>query len=179
MTIEALAYSKHMNLKIAAKEIGVKWQTLYYRLKKQGVNVVGDKLKYGSDKDRLAAKAEEEFIKIVPFAIDQNKAKFQSKFDYLVGNQKIDIKCSTLRQGCKRFEAKRWAFSVKKQEMNADFIVCFAFKDDGDYRIFMIPGEFVRNYQTISISEKGKSKWLDYEINKTDLHDFFKEIEGM
>lgn len=179
MSIEAAVYNKHLNLKIAANELGIKWQNLYIKLRKQGVPVVGDKLRYGSDKDRLAARAEIEFIKIVPFAEDQNKLKFQAKFDYLVGNEKIDIKASNLKRGCKRFEARRWAFSVKKQEFCADFIVCFAFSDDDSYKIFLIPGEFVRNYQTISISENGKSKWLDYEVSKEELFQIFSEITGI
>lgn len=176
MSIESDAYANHLNLKLAASELGIKWQTLYCKLRQQGVPVVGDKLKYGSDKDRLAARAELEFLSLVPFAIDQNKVKFQSKFDYLVGNEKVDIKASTLKKGCKKFDARRWSFSVKKQEFCADFIICFAFSDKEDYRVFMIPGEIVRNYQTVSIPENGKSKWLDYEVDKSDLFEFFSEL---
>lgn len=176
MTPEAKAYAKHKNLKLAAQELGMVWQTLYVRLKKQGIPVTGDKSRYGSDKDRLAAFGEQEFIKLVPFAEDQNSKKFQSKFDYLACNQKIDIKTSSLKQGNPRFASRRWAFSVKKQEFCADFVVCFAITDeDKNYRVFLIPGELVRNYQTVSISENGKSKWLDYEVKPNELSDFFKE----
>ena len=45
MTPEQIAYDKHKNLKLAASEIGLKWQTLYSRLKNQGVNIIGDKLR--------------------------------------------------------------------------------------------------------------------------------------
>ena len=169
------AYARHMNLKLAASELGMKWQNLYVNLRRLGVPVVGDKARYGSDKDRLAAKAELEFTKLVPFAEDQNNIKFQSKFDFLVGNEKVDIKASKLNQGSRNFSALRWSFSVKKQEFCADFIVCFAMLDIG-YRIFLIPGELVRNYQTISISEKGNSKWLQYEISSNELSEFFKEL---
>jgi hypothetical protein len=171
------AYEKHKNLKLAADELGIKWQSLYVQLRKQGIPITGDKARYGSDKDRLAAKAELEFQKLVPFAKDQNSIKFQSKFDFLVGNEKVDIKVSGLNQGCKKFAAKRWAFSVKKQEFCADFIVCFAMQEP-DYRIFLMPGELVRNYQTISIAENkdSKSKWLQYEVTKADLTEFFFEI---
>jgi hypothetical protein len=175
MSIEAQAYEKHKNLKSAANELGIKWQSLYVRLRKEGVSVTGDKSRYGSDKDRLAARAELEFKKLVPFAEDQNLVKFQSKFDFLVGNEKVDIKASKLHKGSKQFNAMRWAFSVKRQEFCADFIVCFAFTDD-DYRILLIPGELVRNYQTISVPENGKSKWLQYEVDKEDLTSFFMEL---
>jgi hypothetical protein len=175
MTPEAIAYDKHKNLKLAAGELGVKWQALYVKLRKQGVNVIGDKSRYGTDKDRLAAHAEMEFKRLVPFAVDQNNIKFQSKFDFIVGNEKVDIKASKAHQGSRAFKALRWAFSVKKQEFCADFIVCFGFTDEG-YRIFLIPGELIRNYQTISISQNGNSKWLQYEIEPDDLEPFFKEL---
>lgn len=171
------AYQKHKNLKLAAEELGIKWQTLYVQLRKAGIPVTGDKTRYGSDTDRLAAMAELEFKNLVPFASDQNSIKFQSKFDFLVGSEKVDIKASRLNLGNKKFAAKRWAFSVKKQEFCADFIVCFAMHEH-DYRIFLIPGELVRNYQTISIAENkdSKSKWLQYEVSKSELTEFFEEI---
>lgn len=171
------AYEKHKNLKLAANELGMKWQTLYVALRKLGVPVTGDKARYGSDRDRLAAQAELEFKRLVPFAQCQNDIKFQSKFDFLVGKEKIDIKAATARQGCKRFIAKRWAFSVKKQEFCADFIICFAMMETG-YRLFLIPGECVRNYQTISIStaQASKGKWLQYEISQIDLVEFFEAL---
>lgn len=175
MSIEAVAYRKHLNLKLAVEELGIKWQTLYVRLRNQGIPVTGDKQRYGSDKDRLAARAELEFKKLVPFASDQNQVKFQSKFDYLVGVEKVDIKAATLKKGSKKLEAKRWSFSVKKQEFCADFIVCFAFNENS-YRVFLIPGELIRNYKTISISENGNSKWLQYEVSPDEIGEFFTDI---
>ena len=78
MEEEIRVYEKHKNLKIAANELGVKWQSLYVRLKKAGIAVTGDKERYGSDKDRLANKAESIFQSLVPNAISQNDIKFQS-----------------------------------------------------------------------------------------------------
>ena len=171
------AYEKHKNLKLAANELGMKWQMLYVELRKLGVPVIGDKSRYGSDSDRLAAKAELEFLRLVPFAKNQNAHKFQSKCDFVVGNERVDIKASTARQGCDRYAATRWAFSVKKQEFCADFVVCFAMLDTG-YRIFLIPGECVRNYQTVSIptAPDSKSKWLQYEVEPHDLSEFFSQL---
>lgn len=176
MIREIAAYEKHKNLKIAADELGVKWQSLYYQLKKAGVPVIGDKAKYGSDKDKLADKAEALFQMLVPFAENQNGLKFQSKVDFMVDGQKVDIKASTLKRASPRSTVKRWAFSVKKQEFLADFLVCFAFDDYESYKILLIPGEFIRFYQSISISEKGNSKWLDFVISPLDLQMFFSEL---
>jgi hypothetical protein len=178
MDIQIQAYEKHKNLKIAANELGMKWQTLYVHLKKNNIPVTGDKLRYGSDTDRLAARAELLFQKLVPYAEDQNALKFQSKIDFVVGvdGVKVDIKAATLKQGCKAYTAKRWSFSVKKQELIADYIVCFAFYDLDGHKTFLLPSELIRNYQTISISENGKSKWNQYEITDDDLLIFFNEI---
>lgn len=92
------AYRKHQNLKIAAEQVGIPWQTVYVHLRKAGEPVTGDKCRYGSETDRLAARAEREFTRRVPFAEDQNKVKFQSKVDFLVGGYSVDVKAARLRQ---------------------------------------------------------------------------------
>ena len=46
---EIQCYRKHKNLKAASSELGVPLPTLYWRLKKAGEPVVGDKTTYGSD----------------------------------------------------------------------------------------------------------------------------------
>jgi hypothetical protein len=175
--IEKEAYQKHKNLKLAADELGVKWQTLYVHLRQAGVPVLGDKSRYGSDKDRFAAKAEDEFKRLIPGALSQNEIQFQAKIDFLVGNEKVDIKSSSLKYGCKGHpNSMRWSFSIKKQAFCADFLVCFAFLNEG-YRLFLFPGETVRNYQTITIPQKG-GKWSGYEINPEELSEFFVTLQN-
>lgn len=169
------SYEKHKNLKVAADEIGMGWQNLYYHLKRNGIEVVGDKSKYGSDSDKLAYKAEQYFQKIVPFASNNNNSKFQSKVDFMVGDLKVDVKSSKLNLASNSFKSKRWAFSLKKQELIADFFVCIGYEDE-DVTIFLFPSEIIKNYQTISINPYGKSKWHQYEINEFDLLDFFTKM---
>lgn len=168
------AYDKHKNLKLAAADIGMKWQTLYWYLKRENHPIVGNKSEYGSDKDRFAAKAESDFKKMIPSAIDMNKEKFQSKYDFKINGLKVDIKASNLNRGTKYSKYMRWAFSLKKQEMFADFIVGMAYKDSKLYKLFLFPSEQVRFRQTITISERGSDKWGDYEISKEDLQEFFE-----
>lgn len=168
------SYARHKNLKLVGEEVGMSWQNVYVILKKNGVEVTGDKSRYGTDKDRLAALAESEFLKFVPWADDMNKKKYQSKVDFMVGDISVDIKSSRLNR-CSSGPAKRWAFSLKKQELFVDYIVGFAFIEN-DYRLFLIPGEMVRKYQTISIGEKSNSKWFDFEIKPEDLTEFFRNM---
>lgn len=125
MQLEIDAYRRHLNLKLAAAELGMAWQTLYIHLKNAGEPVIGDKMRYGTDRDRLGAMAEAEFQRIVPFAIDRNESKFQDKYDFDVCGHKVDIKASMPRQLNKKYDAKSWVFSFKKQSLVCDFICCF------------------------------------------------------
>jgi hypothetical protein len=54
-----LCVSRYRDLKnchLVGAELGMPWQTVYWNLKKAGEPVVGDKARYGSETDRLAAR---------------------------------------------------------------------------------------------------------------------------
>jgi hypothetical protein len=174
MSQEVTAYRKHMNLKLAASELGIAWQTLYTRLRKLGEPVAGDKLRYGTDRDRLGAMGEAEFKRLVPFAADNNTRQFQAKYDFIVSGWKVDVKASLPRQLNKRYAAKSWSFSFKKQSLICDFICCFCFDESkANPRVLLVPSEFFEGLQTISVSCAGGSKWLDYEVKADELAPFF------
>jgi hypothetical protein len=178
MNIESDAYHKHMNLKIAANELGIKWQTLYVKLKAQGVKVVGDKLRYGSDRDKLGATGEQMFRNLVPFAKDCNQSQYQSKVDFHVNGLMVDVKASKPRQLNKRYKSLSWSFSFKKQALVADFIVCFCLDEEKNIEhILLVPSEFFVGLQTVSVSRNGGSKWLDYKIETHELPLFFLSFE--
>ena len=177
MTIESDAYAKHKNLKLAADEIGIKWQTLYCRLKSQGVAVTGDKLRYGADRDRLGVYGEQLFQSIVPFAKNANHDQFQSKVDFEVNGLKVDVKAGMPRQLNKKFASLSWSFSFKRQTLYADFIVCFCLDEQKEIeQILLVPKEFFKGLQTVSVTRKGFSKWLDYKIDANDLKEFFSSL---
>ena len=169
------AYDEHRHLGKAAEAIGMKWQTLYWHLKRAGYPILGDKERYGSEKDRFAAKAEREFAEIVGNAVNLNKATYHSKYDFDINGLKVDVKASNLKRVSKLSKSLRWAFSLKKQEAIADFIVCMAYKDDVLFKLFLIPTEMMRYRATISIAENGTSKWEDYAISREDLKEFFEK----
>jgi hypothetical protein len=165
------SYSRLKNLKLVGLELGIPWQTVYVHLRAAGVPVTGDKSRYGSDTDRLAAKAETIFSDLVPLAVNQNDRQFQAKVDFVVGDYSVDVKASRQRNG-------RWAFSLKKQERLADFFVCFAFNDDDTYRVLTVPGELCRYLQTISLSAATRTKWWDYEMPADQLSAFFAAVRA-
>lgn len=169
-------YDKHLNLKLAAEELGMKWQTLYYHLNANNHPVIGNKALYGSGSDKLSAATEKHFQMLVPFAIDSNKKVFQSKFDFYVGSTKIDVKSSRLNSAGKG-DSMRWAFSIKKQQSEADYFVCFGWDNDEIKYCWLIPGEIAREMSTISIANRG-SKWDDFRISESDLVEFFEMLSG-
>lgn len=176
-SIEASTYMRHMNIKNAAIELGISWHTLYTRLKNQGVAMRSDKLKYGSDRDKLGALAERLFKEMVPFAQDRNDVEYQAKYDFDVGDMKVDVKSSKPRQLSKKFAAKSWSFSFKKQSHYCDFFVCFCCEDDATVsKILLVPKEFFVGLQTISVSRNGSSKWLEYSIEPHELGGFFSSL---
>ena len=186
-TIEEMTkcYDKHKNLKLAAKELGMVWQTLYWNLNKEGHAVTGDKSRYGSLTDKMARYGEELFKSLVPHAIDSNDTTFQAKVDFNVNGIPVDVKCSTKKDGYKSNPNKntsyRWAFSTKVQEDYAEYLVLFCMEgfDASDYgdveKILLIPKEFFKNKQSLSVSCI-KSKWFDFEVSKEELQEFFELI---
>lgn len=163
------AYRNHKNLKLAAAEISIPWQTVYWHLRKAGEPVAGDKARYGSETDRLAVKAERRFLEIAPHAIDQNRHTFQSKFDFLVHGHRVDVKSSRLLRG-------GWMFSLKKQEMVADFFVCFGYDELGNdvQTTLLLPGELIRHYSTVRLN--GSGKWAQYQVDFDGLRRFMASL---
>ena len=169
------AYLKHSNLKLAASELGMKWQTLYWHLKKNNIPIIGDKSKYGSAADRFATKSESDFMDLVPSAKNMNRSKYQSKIDFKINGLLVDLKASKLAARYKKSQSKNWAFSIKKQELIADFIVCFGYVESEIESIFLLPKEVVRFKTTISIPHNASnSKYGDYLVSKDELREFFE-----
>jgi hypothetical protein len=172
------AYERHKHLGLAAQEVGISWQMVYVHLRNSDVPVTGDKARYGTDKDRLAAKAEKSFLEFVPFAEDMNRKKFQSKVDFRVLGFGVDVKASSKKKASLKTKTFKWSFSLKKQELIADFFVCFAYEEDDIKHVFLIPGEIAKNYQSMSVSCSTKCKWWVYEVKPAELADFFKSLKA-
>ena len=178
-------YCKYMNLKLAASELGIPWQTLYYHLRLNDIPVLGDKDRYGSATDKLASYTEALFQKTVPSAMNHNMDKFQASLDFSVCGVKVDVKSSTKKDGYKNNPNKnpafRWAFSSKVQEKFADFMVCYCFsgescEDHGNVEmILLIPKEFFKNKQSISVS-CNNSKWYEFTVSESELKEFFENL---
>jgi hypothetical protein len=105
----------------------------------------------------------------------------------MVGGLKVDVKSSCKKDPYSNNPKKcgkgaiRWAISTKVQEKTADYLVCFLFEGfdaedaGGIEKILLIPKEFFKNKQSISVSTN-KSKWYDFEVTKEELTEFFNNI---
>lgn len=166
------AYRRLKNLKLVGEELGIPWQTVYVHLRKANEPVTGDKLRYGSDTDRLAARAEQHFAHLVPSAQDMNLTKFQAKHDALVHGHRIDIKAARLLRGS-------WAFSLKKQIRTADFFVAFAYDAEGESisHTFLFPGDCIRHYSTVRVVDG--NRWWSFRISDSELSEFMEQLRNI
>lgn len=121
------------------------------------------------------------FRKTFPEAEDQNEKSFQPEFDFFLKDLKLDVKTSFPRDMKSRGTKVlyRWGFNTRRQQ-NADYIVCYCM--DGDFEdytlncILLIPNEFIVGMQTVSVSCKGRSKWLDFVITEDELKQFIDQL---
>lgn len=174
-------YSELKNLKLVGKEMDIPWQTVYWWLKREGVEVTGDKHRYGGVQDQIGLIGERLFKEDCPLAQDENINKFQARYDYTLGDLKLDVKTSFIRQTKGRIEGKpypRWGFNCRVQQ-DADFLICYCLgggvEDFNVNHVLLLPNEMVKGMQTISVTV-GKSKWLDYEVSREDLRNFFNSF---
>lgn len=178
------SYREHKNLKIVGTELGIAWQRVYLHLRAAGEPVTGDKARYGSETDKLAARAERWFARLMPEAHDNNEDAFQAKVDFTIGSATVDVKVS--RPKLSKRGVIGWMWSVKKQEMTADHFVCLALIENGGelsvQTAFLLPGELVRHYSTIRVSAGPtgkKGKWWDYAVTPPDLREFLLSVGGL
>lgn len=175
------AYRKHKHLGLAAQELGIKWQTVYWNLRQANEPVTGDKSRHGSAKDKFADRSEQLFASIVPNAVNQNELQFQAKCDFVLHGVNIDVKAAAMNN---HSNTHGWAFALKKQAGTADFFVCFGYAENRQdvERCFVFPMELVRGMQTLRvgrhISGRPKGKWASYEVSITDLPEFFSYVEA-
>lgn len=172
-------YSKLKNLKLTAKEINIPWQTVYWWLKKESIEVTGDKKRYGGTSDQIGIIGEALFAASCPFAINRNSEKFQAECDFMVKDVKVDIKTSTIRSYASRGKPEntcyRQAFNPNYKHP-IDYMVCYCLDGDADdyvvKHILLIPQEIIDGKSTVSVT-CSKSKYFDFKVTEQELVDFF------
>jgi len=176
-------YAKVKNLKLVSEALSIPWQTVYWWLKKEGVQVVGDKARYGGDSDSVGIIGELLFKRLFPDAVYENDTKYQAKHDFTLHGLKIDIKTSSLRSVKTRKGniATRWGFNCyNAAEHGIDFFVCFCLNANGRDvdKILLIPSEMVVS-ETGGVSvSSNRSKWDAFVITEQDIVEFFNNFKA-
>lgn len=172
-------YRELKNTKLVAAELGIAPATAYWRLRRAGEPVTGDKTRYGSDTDKLAARGERWFKRVIPWAEDQNHLGFQAKVDFIVGGQRVDVKTS--RPKLTKSGVITWAWSLRKQRGAVDHFVCIALssRDDnpGVHTALLVPDAIAGDTLRVSHDRIAlRGKWARAARSSSELRTFFQEI---
>lgn len=173
-------YRDLKNTRLVAAELGMPPATAYWRLRRAGEPVTGDKARYGSETDKIAARGERWFQRVVPWAEDQNALGFQTKVDFLVAGLRVDVKTS--RPRLTKSGVITWAWSLRKQRDEADFFVCLALSNrteqTGVHKALLVPGEIAATCGSLRVSHDRiamRGKWARAARTSAELQTFFRE----
>lgn len=176
------AYGRLKSAKLVGAELGIPSSTVYWRLRRAGVAVTGDKARHGSATDKIAARGERWFQRVIPWAEDQNSVEFQSKVDFIVGGLRVDVKTS--RPRLTKTGLITWAWSLRKQEGAADFFVCLALSsrdpEPGVHTALLVPGDVASRCGSLRVSHDRialRGKWARAARSSTELRQFFEDTQ--
>lgn len=174
------AYRRLKSTKAVSAELGVPLATVYWRLRRAGEPVTGDKARYGSETDKIAARGERWFQRVIPWAEDQNRTEFQSKVDFIVSGLRVDVKTS--RPRLTKTGVINWSWSLRKQKDAADYFVCIALSsrepDPGVHTALLVPGAVAAGCGSLRVSHDRialRGKWARYGHSSAELRQFFEE----
>lgn len=173
------AYKKTRTLRGACLETGVPPYIGYSWLKSEGLISQNDKVNTGKIcSAKLGAIAEQEFQRLVPWALNANKNLQAScpAFDFDVSGVKVDVKYSTVQS------RGYWNFKVAfgkalRPDYYAVFCATGASLKDG-YRLFLFPDELLEGRRNVYIlPEKIDEELAAYEVLEPEyLRDVFSEV---
>lgn len=177
------AYAASGDMRAAAALAGMNMLTAFRLLKMSGAMLVSDRLKFGSDGQKMGALAEVEFQRLVPNARQMNTNQNQHPgFDFLVGSNRIDVKASSVGS------RGDWIFPLRRRPADgygADYYVLVAAligqKLGGGYDLYIIPAEMVAGSGVgrVCIHRDRKSEhWAsEFLCAPADAAGFFADVQ--
>ncbi len=173
--------------KKVAYELNVPFLAVYEVLKKYKLSIKERQELPTSKSSLLGAQAEQEFQKLVPFAVEVNSIVHANPaFDFLIDDITIDVKASHILKSSDTAKFKKnpqWFFQLKRPwhtEYGADFYMLFALHaeelKDG-YDTYIVPADIVTSKQVKINSEKrNHSRWADFRIEPSKVCAFFESM---
>jgi hypothetical protein len=162
LDLEAM-YADTPSLVEIARRIGSTPGAVGYQLYKRGVKLVGDKLRFGCDRDRQARMAELYVLSKLNGAIDHNAEQFQPEVDITYRGARIDVKSSVLQRVGHHVSL---SFMVEKHPGQVDLFVCLGYVRHGDdepIAVYVIPGNEAPRW-SIRIPLTGHARYERFKV---------------
>lgn len=170
------AYQHLGSIKGVCAETGAPPYNVYLWLRMAKLLKPADKQNYGTPASRLGGKAEDEFQRLVPFAMSTNKHLQMNcpSFDFDIYGITVDVKSCMKRKGTAQYVAATAAREGK--ELHPDFYAIFLWGVDKDreYSLLLIPDDLTEGLHNIYIDAKKEARWWQFEIAPNQLAEFFK-----
>ena len=176
------AYRTSADIDQACRLVGVHKLTMFKILKINGVMLIEDRLRLGTQASRFGASAEQEFQRLVPEARSMNSVVNSNQgFDFDVNGWRVDVKaCSPIKAPAARKSS--WQVRLAKggaTPAHVDFFCLFLAErsekaiQDSPYRAYLLPVEFVLG-RTYLCKTDGCPSALDaLEVAPEQLAPFF------
>ncbi|MEG2273542.1 MAG: hypothetical protein RSA22_07290 [Acinetobacter sp.] len=181
-------YKNLGSAKCVANELEISILDVYVVLKKHKLSIEERMQMAASATSILGAQGEDEFKKLVPFAVEVNAViNANPAFDFLVGDITIDVKASHIvKRGVAKVRREQWFFVLQRSyqsQYGAQFYVLFALygKDPKDgYDTYIIPSELLAGIKSVNINIKDKenSQWRDFLIQNDKVCEFFEKMKA-
>ncbi|MDR0233703.1 MAG: hypothetical protein LBI31_02720 [Zoogloeaceae bacterium] len=173
------AYKRMGNIPGACAETGCSPYIAYIWLRKEKLLTANDKRSYGTRNSKRAGESENEFQRLVPFAVDANKHLGENtpSFDFMVGEATIDVKyCGIDAKGLWRFQTARY------KQFAPDFYCAFLAATRGGsvsegYKILLIPHDLTIGSTNITVDSElpEVSPWWAFLVEPDALAGVLRE----
>ena len=168
-------YMECGNFHEAVKRSGLPIHVAHLKLLKSGCLKIQDKINFGSHGAKMGGRAEEEFQRLVPDAIDANRyfQKNNPVYDFYLDGITIDVKYSSKYNN--KANKNAWGVNVQGDQ---DFIVAFLEKEHkaelDDYYLICIPMAFITQ-KTKATFGVNSVYFKEFRIEPEELQPMLKE----
>ena len=178
------AYRSSPDIDAACRVAGVHKLTMFKILKFNGVMLIADRLKVGSQSSRIGASAEQEFARLVPMAKSINAiCSSNPGFDFDANGWRVDVKAaSPLKQPNRKKLTSVWRPRLSNggpMSEHVDVLCIFllpksgALARAGDYKVYLVPADLVRGRCYLQKTEGIPCELDTFEVAPKQLADFF------
>lgn len=157
-------YRRLGSCRAVAKEYGVHYETVRYRMIQQGLDRKCNLLKTGGN-SQFGRECELFVFSLLPGAEDYAATDPQAPFDIKWADKRIEVIRSNLADASKK-KGKRWMFSIKRNiTETSDYVSCVGYEGDLPQFVLLIPSNKVpKTGITVYKDYYDTSKYRQYQF---------------